>query len=362
MANDTVSRSWFAVLPYPEKIYKGSPEEILEQMKQQWIGDNPLKKGHWAYCISKEGMPHVHMVLEGSVSMRFSAVRKCYGKAHLEPTRGSRKMVLQYIHKRGKFAEKGERVVCFVSYGNIEGNKTKTLINQNAILDRIEELIEDGKTPNEIMGEDIRLRKEETLVRKAFFAKRYRETPPYRKVTVVWHLGESGSGKTFSYTKLCESRGEEEIYFCAEYANKGVGAFDLYSGEKILFLDEIRSTSLPYETLLTLIGPYRTQIHCRYANAFALWEEVHICSILAPEDLYKGMVKSEERERDCIQQLLRRINKYVYHYKEGNKYKTVEVEAKRYTSYEELKYSVKKGNEFSYINETNTPFREEKDE
>ena len=43
-------------------------------------------------------------------------------------------------------------------------------------------------------------------------------------------------------------------------------------------------------------------------------------------------------------------------------YKTVEVEAKRYTSYEELKYSVKKGNEFSYINETNTPFREEKDE
>lgn len=127
------------------KIYKGSPEEILEQMKQQWIGDNPLKKGHWAYCISKEGMPHVHMVLEGSVSMRFSAVRKCYGKAHLEPTRGSRKMVLQYIHKRGKFAEKGERVVCFVSYGNIEGNKTKTLINQNAILDRIEELIEDGK-------------------------------------------------------------------------------------------------------------------------------------------------------------------------------------------------------------------------
>ena len=129
-----------------------------------------------------------------------------------------------------------------------------------------------------------------------------------------------------------------------------------------MFLDEIRSTSLPYETLLTLIGPYRTQIHCRYANAFALWEEVHICSILAPEDLYKGMVKSEERERDCIQQLLRRINMYVYHYKEENEYKTVEVEAKRYTSYEELKYWVKKGNEFSYINETNTPFREEKDE
>lgn len=48
---DTVSRSWFAVLPYPEKIYEGSPEEIVEKMKQEWIGNNPLKKviGRIAY-------------------------------------------------------------------------------------------------------------------------------------------------------------------------------------------------------------------------------------------------------------------------------------------------------------------------
>lgn len=32
---DTVSRSWFAVLPYPEKIYEGSPEEIVEKMKSR---------------------------------------------------------------------------------------------------------------------------------------------------------------------------------------------------------------------------------------------------------------------------------------------------------------------------------------
>ena len=33
MAN-TVSRSWFAVLPHPEKYYQGSPEEIVEEMKK----------------------------------------------------------------------------------------------------------------------------------------------------------------------------------------------------------------------------------------------------------------------------------------------------------------------------------------
>ena len=56
--SDTVSRSWFAVFPYPEKHgYSGSPDEIIEQMKNEWIGDNPLKKGYWAYCISDKGMP-----------------------------------------------------------------------------------------------------------------------------------------------------------------------------------------------------------------------------------------------------------------------------------------------------------------
>lgn len=35
---DTVSRSWFAVFPYPEKHgYSGSPEEIVEQLKKEWI-------------------------------------------------------------------------------------------------------------------------------------------------------------------------------------------------------------------------------------------------------------------------------------------------------------------------------------
>ena len=42
--SDTVSRSWFAVFPYPEKHgYSGSPNEIIEQMKNEWIGDNLLR-------------------------------------------------------------------------------------------------------------------------------------------------------------------------------------------------------------------------------------------------------------------------------------------------------------------------------
>ena len=121
---DTVSRSWFAVFPNPEQHgYEGSPEDIIEKLKQEWIGSNPLRKGWWGYCISEKGLPHVHMVLEDTGSCRFTKVKKAYPTAHLEPTKGNKKQVLAYIKKEPPFDEKGEQVLVFTSYGNIEGNK-----------------------------------------------------------------------------------------------------------------------------------------------------------------------------------------------------------------------------------------------
>jgi|GEM_PF-2835165 len=72
---DTVSRSWFAVFPNPEQHgYEGSPEDIIEKLKQEWIGSNPLRKGWWGYCISEKGLPHVHMVLEDTGSYTVAIV------------------------------------------------------------------------------------------------------------------------------------------------------------------------------------------------------------------------------------------------------------------------------------------------
>lgn len=356
---DTVSRSWFAVLAYPEKHgYTGMPEEIIERLKDEWVRDNPLRKGYWAYCISDKGMPHIHMVLEGSGSMRFSAVKKAYPKAlHLEETKGNKKQVLSYIKKEPPFDEKGEQVICFTSHGNIEGNKRFALSNINETLRTIENLIEDGMTPNQIMAEDIRLRKEEALIRKAYFAKRYRETPPKRDVQVIWHMGDSGSGKSFSYVNLCEKCGDDNVYLFTDYANKGVGGFDGYCGEPVLFIDELKGNSLPFELLLTIMQGYRTQIHCRYANCYALWIEVHITSIYSPEDIYGDMVGVTEQAKDPIKQLLRRITKYLYHYQDKGEYKVYELKGEQYTGYQELKQLASGTDGFVKVDENEVPFR-----
>lgn len=335
---DTVSRSWFAVFPYPEQHgYTGTPEEIIEKLKNEWVQDNPLKKGYWAYCISEKGMPHIHMVLEGSGSMRFTAVKNAYPQAHLEPTKGNKKQVMAYINKEPPFDEKGEKVIASVSHGNIEGKKLYALSNTDAVLYTIEQLIEEGKTPAQIMAEDIRLRKEENIIRKCYFAKRYRETPPHREVKVVWHLGDSGAGKSYAYVKLCEKYGDDNVYFFSDYANKGVGGFDGYCGEPILFIDELKGNALTFELLLTIMQGYRTQIHCRYSNCYALWNEIHITSIFSPEDIYNETVSREKQEKDTIKQLLRRIHEYTYHYVGNGEYKEFTIPARKYNGYDDLK-------------------------
>ena len=354
---DTVSRSWFAVFPNPEQHgYDGSPEDIVQKLKQEWIGDNPLRKGWWAYCISASGLPHVHMILEDSGACRFTKVKKAYPVAHLEPTKGNKAQVMRYINKEPPFDEKGEQILAYTSYGNIEGKKRFTFANTNEVLATIELLIEEGKTPNQIMAEDIKLRREESLIKKCYFAKRYRETPPIRNVKVFWHCGDAGSGKSYSYISLCQKYGDDLVYFFSDYANKGVGGFDGYCGEPYLFMDELKQNSLPFELLLTITQGYRAQIHCRYSNCFSLWNEVHITSIFSPEDIYGSMVSIENQSKDTIKQLLRRITTYIYHYKVNGEYKTFELAGNEYIDFDDLKYRAT-GNEFLKISdEEEVPF------
>ena len=101
MANNQVSKSWFAVLANPEDHgYSGTPQEICEKMCDEWLGNSSTRTGAWTYCISAGGLPHVHMVVEDEVAMRFSAVKKAYAcGAHFEPTKGNKKQADDYINK-----------------------------------------------------------------------------------------------------------------------------------------------------------------------------------------------------------------------------------------------------------------------
>lgn len=328
------SRSWFCVLNNPEKILgEHTPDELVNIALDKWCENYPQRCAAVNYEIGDNGTPHMHMVLEDPAKTRFTAVQKYFPGIHIEPTRGTKEDAENYILKRGKFAEKEHTVIVpAVIRGEIKAQKGKR--NDLSI---IEELIEQGKKPNEIMDMGIYYRQFEKSIKAHYFAKRYKETPAKRDVKVFWHVGESGSGKSHAQLELYEKYGENEVYLMTDYEN---GGFDSYMGEKVLFMDEFKG-GIQFSKLLTYLDVYKTQIHCRYANGYALWTEVHITSVYPPEEAYNFMVDDSQKTRDKIDQLLRRITAVVYHYIENGEFKTFTQSGRDYIDYATLKLSTK---------------------
>lgn len=303
--SDTMSKSWFITFNHPEEHgYTGTYEEILLKMKNEFIGDSETRSGAWAYCISASGLHHVHMVLEDVKNMRFSAIKKIYGTAHIEETKGNRKQAEDYIQKRGVFAEKGETVEFIVRHGEIKGRQ-----GQRRSLEDIYKRLETGETPQDILLESPKEYIHADVIKKMYYDIRSANTPIIRPMRVFWHTGKSGSGKSYSRIKLAELHGEDNIYYLTAFNS---GAFDNYNGQPILWIEDFRG-EFKLQELLRMLDVYKAEVPSRYNNAKALWTEVHITSVLTPQQCYNSACKDEF---DRIEQLERRITSIVYHFKD----------------------------------------------
>ena len=329
-------RSWFCVFNNPHEYgYEGEPQEVCDNIVSAWVDGHPTRSCAVTYCVSAEGLKHCHVVLEDTKNMRFSAVKKAFSSMHIEPTKGSKEQAEDYINKRGKWEEKGEQILATSRYGEIKGAQ-----GQRRDFDAIDDLLMQGKTPAEILEQNFAFRRFEKMIKQAYFDKRIRETPVKRDVSVYWHCGESGSGKTYEFVKLCEEFGEDAVYMLNDYDK---GGFDNYSGQRILCMDEFRG-QMRFALLMNYLDGYRVQIPCRYSNGYALWNEVHIFTVMPPEMVYKTMVE-DNRGVDTYEQLKRRITAVVYHYKDIEKgdFRKIEVPISEYVSYADLKFRAENG-------------------
>lgn len=342
---DFSSRTWFLVINNPQNVFGNlHPEELVQTAIDTWIDGHDERTCAANYEVADTGTPHIHMVCEGR-KMRFSAIKKIFPTAHIEATQGTKEDAEDYINKKGKFSEKAHTlVVPPIYHGEIKAkprggdHSAPHGMKKAEILEAAQAMINAGSTPEEIMDAGgIQFRQYDTLIQKAYFAKRKKETPPYRKVTTYYHIGESGSGKSHTYLDLCEEKGEDKIYMMTDFSNSSssFGGLDHYNGEPILFMDEFRPP-FSYSMLLQMLDGYKIEIHARYANTFALWTEVHITTILPPETLYNLLVPPDQREVDPKVQLFRRLDIIVYHWIDNEKYKTYEMSMKSYKDYADL--------------------------
>jgi hypothetical protein len=351
---DKQRKAFFLTLNNPDE-YGYSQERIIDIMHTKF--KNVL---YWCMCTEQGSCYHLHLYILLSQKRRWSVIQHLFQTAHIESeVKGTPQECRAYIRKEGaKYANKAETNFPETFYE--EGSIPDFFISadRTAMLQQIEEMLDSGLRPNQIMEKSIVFRQYETIIRKQFFAKRFADTPPLREVHVRYHIGASGSGKSYSYVKLCEEVGADDVFYASDYTNGCTALMDNYEAQRYLFLDEVKTDSFKFGFLLQLLQGYRTPIHARYTNVYSLFQCVDITSIFSPHDLYEGMVDINNRTKDSEQQLLRRITTYVYHWKtDDGVYHTYELPAKEYISYENLKRRAEGNTDsFESVTDSEIPF------
>ena len=354
---DNPSRSWFLTYNHPQETvrykmnsdgeyildvnndriiessepneYAGlSPEELCDKMLDIWCTGSDTRTAACSYCISKKGLHHLHLVVEDAEPFRFSKVKQAFPKAHIVPTRGNKNQAEDYINKRGKWEEKGEQVLCIRYHGEIKGFQGK-----RSDLEDLEKMLREGVHPNELLLDSLKNHRYKDMLKSFYMMQRNHDIPFYRDVKLYWHVGDSGSGKTYAAVPLY-NKDPKNFYFVKHYRN---GFMDKYCGERVLFLDEFKG-QLSYSELLTMCEGYKGDIHGRYYDVAALWDEIHISSIYPPERLYKKIVDFYDRDFDTFDQLKRRITGIYYHWRDvkTGEYKFKYVDMKDYVTYGKL--------------------------
>lgn len=289
-----------------EKKQYECPEYLAEYFIRLWEESGAKREAAIAVCVSSTGCYHCHIACYGNTTT-LKKVSKILFDSHIEPQLGGKQALTAYICKEGDYAEKGEQVLYTKGLEVIQDRQ-----GLRSDLEVIEELLEEGLTPEQIYAESFRYRRYEKMIKSHYLAKRIAEIPLIKTMWNEYHFGRSGSGKTYSYFKLCEIFSPEEVYLCNDYANSGSsgGGFDFYANNpaKIVLLDEFRG-NIPYAQLLSMLDVYsRNQQHCRFQNTYNLWENVIICSIYPPEEVYRFMVDDTKKNIDSISQFFRRLN------------------------------------------------------
>lgn len=291
------SKTYFVTFNNPENHgYSGDPKELCDKLVAKWIKGGEGRRAACTYCVSKNGMRHVHIVLATPKSMRLERVIKEFlPPAHCKYRKGTRQQAADYLYKTGPYKNSEEEVIAESHHGDVctrRGNKNEW--------DLILESIKRGLTPRMIVKNNPKHGRIASDIRRAYFDWCRDHCPPQSPKNVHYVYGKSGTGKSYEYTKLCNEHGKENVFKISDY---GPGAFDEYMGEPILILDNFKG-QFNYDKLMVIVSDYDSPIMGRYGNVRNVWKDIYINSPYAPKDLYKVMVDVPERTLRPLDKLL----------------------------------------------------------
>ena len=115
-----VAKSFMATLIRPEEHgYTGTPVEVCDKLCRECTEGHDSRTGVWAYCLTAEGVPHVHMVVQDKTAMRLSKLAESYAVgSHFEAVKSGYMAAEKYILKLEQ-DESTEKVLCVKVHGAV---------------------------------------------------------------------------------------------------------------------------------------------------------------------------------------------------------------------------------------------------
>ena len=293
-----------------------------QSRKYQITINNPLEHGmthdyiqeilaslslrYWCLADEKgtQGTYHTHIYLASSKgAIRFSTLqRKFLSIAHIENARGSDTENRDYIVKQGKHADKALTSIpgTFVEWGELQDFDDE----RSRELNRIKEEIINGATTGEILESNPQHLFRATRLdeaRNALLADDF--SCKIRDVEVSYYFGTLDDIASVIYSKY----NAKDIYRWT-YSNTPV-CFDGYSFHSIILFHGYNA-EIPHNYMVSsILSGFPLQLHCRFRNVQAAYNQVIISSSVPPDHLYAST------EYGTSQQILEFIEKlnHIYH-------------------------------------------------
>lgn len=231
------------------------------------------------------GTEHYQGYFEFTQPKWFTTIKKYLSKstigvdAHIEQRRGKRSQARLYCmdeetrisptyYEYGEFIEDGERTDLTDIMRDIENDVNFYDLSK--------------KHGNRF----IRVMKWAKEYRQAYLENKYKRQ--FRQMQVYYIYGSAGCGKTsYVYSK----HGYDDAYRTTNYE---FGWIDDYNGEKVLFLDEFRS-SFKISEILDYLDGQPIRIRGRHFNRVACYETVYIVSNIPLSEQYTNIQQTEPK-------------------------------------------------------------------
>jgi hypothetical protein len=275
------ARNWmFTIHNYDRKILKRFTKVAQSLERHNYICFG-LEKGE-----NKE-TPHIQGYIELDDNQALTFTQNYFNlykndkliKFHLQATRGSSQQNQEYTSKEGQWWEFG------VPKKNTQGKRNDMEKLRNRIF-------ENPKSYNEMLEHE-NLNFQQIKYMQQLLPVAYKHRNPEKPPIVFWIYGSSGSGKT----KLAFDSFRESICKVSNFNWLGTG----YTQQGCFLLDDLRTYSIEFNELLTLIDVYPTDIYFKGGSMPFKSPYIVITTPQSIKETFKNIVSED------ITQITRRI-------------------------------------------------------